>query len=46
MPGLAGDTEIEVDDWNDDAWARGAASLVLQELFKSPIHKDVAGTAV
>jgi predicted NBD/HSP70 family sugar kinase len=42
MPGLAEDTEIEVDVWNDDAWARGAASLVLQELFKSPIYRQPA----
>lgn len=46
MPGLAEDTEIEVDVWNDDAWARGAASLVLQELFKSPIYRDAVRTAV
>ncbi len=46
MPGLAEDTEIEVDVWNDDAWARGAASLVLQELFKSPIYRDAVGTTV
>jgi hypothetical protein len=39
MPGLAEDTEICIDVWKDDAWARGAASLVLQELFKSPIYK-------
>ena len=46
MPGLAEDTEIEVDVWKDDAWARGAASLVLQELFKSPIYRDTVRTAV
>jgi predicted NBD/HSP70 family sugar kinase len=46
MPDLAEDTEIEVDEWNDDAWARGAASLVLQELFKSPIHRDTVRTPV
>ncbi len=46
MPGLAEDTEIEVDVWNDDAWARGAASLVLQELFKSPFHRDTERTTV
>jgi hypothetical protein len=40
MPGLAEDTEIRIDVWEDDAWARGAASLVLQELFISPIHKS------
>lgn len=37
MPELLPSTEIIVDQWGDDAWARGAASLVLQELFKSPI---------
>jgi glucokinase-like ROK family protein len=39
MPGLADDTVIRIDEWEDDAWARGAASLVLQELFKSPVQK-------
>ena len=41
MPGLVEGTEIRVDVWDDDAWARGAASLVLQELFESPIHKEI-----
>jgi predicted NBD/HSP70 family sugar kinase len=36
---LAEDTEIIVQEWGDDAWARGAASLVLQEIFKSPIYE-------
>ena len=39
MPGLAQDTQIRLDVWEDDAWARGAASLILQELFKSPIAR-------
>ena len=34
MPGLADDTEIKIELWNDDAWARGAAGLVLRELFE------------
>lgn len=46
MPGLVEDTEMEVDVWNDDAWARGAAALVLQELFKSPIYRDSVRTTV
>lgn len=46
MPGLAEDTDIEVDVWNDDAWARGAASLVLQELFRSPIYRDTVRATV
>jgi predicted NBD/HSP70 family sugar kinase len=39
MPGLEQDTEIRIDPWGDDAWARGAASLVLREIFKSPISR-------
>jgi predicted NBD/HSP70 family sugar kinase len=41
MPGLAGDTVIQVDPWDDYAWARGAAGLVLRDLFESPIHRTV-----
>jgi predicted NBD/HSP70 family sugar kinase len=45
MSGVASDTEIRIDTWGDDAWARGAASLVLGEMFKSPVyHED--GVAV
>ncbi|MCL4560845.1 MAG: ROK family protein, partial [Chloroflexi bacterium] len=40
IPGVSGDTEIRIDAWGDDAWARGAASLVLGELFKSPVHQE------
>jgi glucokinase-like ROK family protein len=36
--GLADDAEIVIQDWGDEAWARGAASLVLQEIYRSPIH--------
>jgi N-acetylglucosamine repressor len=38
MPGLEEDTQIQIDPWGDDAWARGAASLVLRKLFESPVH--------
>src|SRR3989304_8290936 len=38
MPGITEDTEIRIDTWDDNAWARGAAGLVLGELFKSPIY--------
>lgn len=45
MPGLRNSAEIRVDPWGDDAWARGAASLVLGELFKSPIQREaIAGS--
>jgi predicted NBD/HSP70 family sugar kinase len=40
LPGLADDTSIQIDIWGDDEWARGAASLVLRELYESPIHRD------
>ena len=32
-------TEIIVHKWQDTDWARGAASLVLQELYKTPYEK-------
>lgn len=34
IPGLAENTQIRIDEWGDDAWARGAAGLALQELFE------------
>jgi predicted NBD/HSP70 family sugar kinase len=40
MPGLAMDTEIRIDTWDDNAWARGAAGLVLGELFVSPLNRE------
>jgi predicted NBD/HSP70 family sugar kinase len=42
MPGLSGHTQIRVDPWGDDAWARGAAGLVLRELFESPVNRAPA----
>ncbi len=42
MPSLVKDTEIRVNSWGDDIWALGAASLVIAEIFKSPIHKEGA----
>jgi N-acetylglucosamine repressor len=39
MSSLAEDTRIQIEVWEDGAWARGAAGLVLDELFKSPIHR-------
>ena len=32
-------TEILIQEWDDMDWARGAASLVLQELYRSPFNK-------
>jgi len=34
FPGLGDELELVVDDWADDAWARGAASLLLYDLFQ------------
>jgi len=42
MPGLAEDTEIRVTPWGDDVWARAAASVVIGEIFNSPIQKEEA----
>ena len=44
MPGLAEDTEIRVTPWGDDVWARAAASVVIGELFNSPIQKEEAAS--
>ncbi|MBT6834609.1 MAG: ROK family protein [Bacteroidetes bacterium] len=37
MPALRGRTTITIDRLDDTAWARGAAGLILQEIFESPI---------
>ncbi len=33
------DTEIIIQSWSDGDWARGAGTLVLRELYKSPFFK-------
>ncbi len=38
IPGLVKESTIHIEPWGDAAWARGAASLVLGELFQSPVH--------
>lgn len=38
MPALRGRTKITIDQLNDSAWARGAAGLILQDIFQSPIR--------
>jgi len=42
MPGLVESTRIQIDDWDDYAWARGAAGLVLHGIFESPFHQEAA----
>jgi glucokinase-like ROK family protein len=39
MPGMFDPQTVEIAEWGDDAWARGAAGMVLREVFESPIHK-------
>ncbi len=39
---LINDLEIKIDPWGDDAWARGAATLVLSELFESPVYRGMS----
>jgi len=41
MHGLFDPNTVMIAPWGDDAWARGAAGLVLREVFESPIHKKV-----
>ena len=36
---VAGATEFIVQEWADDDWARGAAGMVLSELYKSPLER-------
>jgi predicted NBD/HSP70 family sugar kinase len=39
VPEMFRDCQIRIEPWGDDAWARGAASLVLRQLFENPIHQ-------
>ncbi len=38
VPELYSDLDLCIEPWGDDTWARGAASLVLQQLFESPVN--------
>jgi predicted NBD/HSP70 family sugar kinase len=40
MPPLRGDVDLQIDAWDEYAWARGAAGLVLRHLFESPVDKE------
>lgn len=37
--GLADELEVVIEPAGDETWARGAACVVLGELFKSPVHR-------
>lgn len=45
IPAMCGSIEelVIVQQWNDELWARGAGSLVLQELYRSPVSELPAG---
>lgn len=36
---LVNDVRVVSEPWGDDAWARGAASLLLSEVFQPPLHR-------
>jgi glucokinase-like ROK family protein len=44
--GLGRDTEIVVQEWDHEAWAWGAASLVLQRIYRSPVGMAVLGNGL
>lgn len=37
---LREDVRIVVEPWGDDGWARGAASLLLSEMFQPALHRE------
>jgi hypothetical protein len=39
--GLFADVELVVEPWGDDAWARGAAGLMLEEFFHPPEDREI-----
>jgi hypothetical protein len=39
---LGDDTEIVVQEWGDEAWARGAASIVVHDMLRPPIYESEA----
>lgn len=38
--GLYDDMRLVVEPWGDDAWARGAAALMLDELFRPDLYRE------
>ena len=38
------DLTLRIDPLGDDAWARGAASLALDQLFAPPVNRDTSLT--
>ncbi|MEA2593787.1 MAG: hypothetical protein QOF01_256 [Thermomicrobiales bacterium] len=45
--GFFGDLRLVVESWGDDAWARGAAGLMIEEMFRPTLYRDeVAGASL
>jgi hypothetical protein len=44
--GLAAQMDIVIQPWGDRAWAIGAATLVLRELFSLPVAGEPHGLAL
>ncbi|MEA2524023.1 MAG: hypothetical protein QOF73_1250 [Thermomicrobiales bacterium] len=38
--GFFGDLRLVVEGWGDDAWARGAAGLMIEEMFRPTLYRD------
>lgn len=38
--GFFDELRLVVEGWGDDAWARGAAGLMIEELFRPPLYRD------
>jgi hypothetical protein len=38
--GFFEDLRLVIEPWGDDAWARGAANLMLEELFRPDPYRD------
>lgn len=41
FPGLSKEVGVVIEPWDDEAWARGAASLVLAEIFQPALRPDI-----
>jgi hypothetical protein len=44
--GLADELDVVIQPWGDQAWAIGAATLVLRELFSLPVAGEPHGLAL
>lgn len=45
LPAMADKFDLQVDDWDEYAWARGAAGLVLRQIFESPMYKEASAAS-